>query len=101
MLGISLAAGGLTSVKIRTTVVPTYELVHEVCTMLQHWRHPESGPGREETFASTLIEFFPLHDPRELQFLKMQWGSLLLLFKSHMVGFNPEGGACPVRARNC
>lgn len=69
----------------------TYRLVHDVCVSLKTWRHPITGPGREEKFCGTLQHYFPIHDDDELEYLIGQWGNFHVLFKANIVGYNPEG----------
>jgi|EP01046_Picozoa_sp_COSAG06_P012677 hypothetical protein len=69
----------------------TYRLVNDVCDSLKTWRAPNTGPGREEKFCGTLQHYLPIHDTAELKYLTDQWGDFRVLFKSNIVGYNPEG----------
>ena len=71
----------------------TYDLVTDVCFVLDAWRHGVDGPGRNEQFVHTFHSFFPLHDERELAYLGTEWGSFKLLTRCKTLGYQAEGEA--------
>ena len=73
--------------------VVTYEQVQQVVTILEEWREPTMGPGRGEKWYGTLTSFFPLHVSSELSYLRKEWGNPKTLFRSVLVGYDPEGEA--------
>ena len=68
----------------------TYQLVTDVCFVLDLWTHGIDGPGREESFVHTFRKFFPLHEPSEMEYLRSQWGSWRHLLRCSTVGYTPE-----------
>eukprot|EP01043_Picozoa_sp_COSAG02_P084342 COSAG02_NODE_22192_length_760_cov_1.653555_2_plen_147_part_01 len=71
----------------------TYEQVKQVVRILEEWRDEETGPGREEQWFGSLTSFFPLHRQEELSYLRKEWGNPKNLFRSVLVGYDPEGVA--------
>ena len=70
--------------------VVTYDCIERVCNVLDEWRQPEVGPGREEVWVGTLNSYFPLHDYRELAFLRLEWGTPKCLLRPVLIGYDPE-----------
>ena len=68
----------------------TYEELKEVHRILKLWIHPDSGPGKNEVFVDTFKSYFPLHDHKELQYLKDQWGTLTLLTERTLSGYRED-----------
>ena len=72
----------------KTTVTPIdYTTVRAMVQALQEWKE---GKGREEVWFGTLNNFFPLHASMELKFLKNCWGNPKNLFRSCLIGYDPE-----------
>lgn len=51
----------------------SYTELCEVIEILKVWRDPIAGPGRNELFVGTFLEFYPIHNLEELKFLKQEW----------------------------
>jgi hypothetical protein len=54
--------------------LPSYDLISEACSVLEEWRNPVTGRGREEQFCGTMQMWLPVHNPEELEYLTHQWG---------------------------
>ena len=65
----------------------THQHVLNLTKVLKNWR---MGAGREEVFYGTLQQYFPLHDPRELTYLKSCWGNMQVLAKPVVIGYDAE-----------
>ena len=67
--------------------VVSYDLLRDLVTALSTW---QSGSGREEVWYGTITKFFPLHSPTEIKYLKICWGNPKCLFRSCLIGYDPE-----------
>ncbi len=65
----------------------TYDDVKNLLAILERWKF---GKGREEVWFGTLKTYFPLHQEKELVYLKNEWGNPKLLFKKCLVGYLRE-----------
>jgi hypothetical protein len=88
-----LSSKGFSSHKAGEGLEVTYEMILECLDSLEKWRDPVSGPGREEVWYGTIHSYFPLHDTREMEFLRTEWGTPKILIRSVIVGYDPEGDA--------
>ena len=60
----------------------TYRKLIDACHILQDWRDPKTGFGREEMFIGTMITYFPLHCESELAYLRRDWARFGILWSS-------------------
>lgn len=65
----------------------SYSELVEVIKILKVWRDPKCGPGRNERFVGTLLDFFPKHNYAELEYMKQEWGNFGMLLRCSVVGY--------------
>eukprot|EP01052_Picozoa_sp_SAG31_P046099 SAG31_NODE_8679_length_1407_cov_1.637615_1_plen_202_part_10 len=89
MLEPSLGDKQITSSKLlRAGLKPvSYSELVEVIKILKVWRDPEVGPGRNERFVGTLLDFFPKHNYAELEYMKQEWGNFGMLLRCSVLGY--------------
>eukprot|EP01051_Picozoa_sp_SAG22_P009630 SAG22_NODE_815_length_7037_cov_6.192130_3_plen_437_part_00 len=65
----------------------SYEKARAFVQTIETWK---AGYGREETWVGTLKQYLPLHNPKELHFLKKMWGTPSMIFRGRITGYAPE-----------
>jgi hypothetical protein len=66
---------------------PTYDKVCDAVHILDRWKQ---GAGKDEVWFGTLQKYYPLHTESELVFLRQEWGSPKNIFRSTLIGYDPE-----------
>ena len=66
----------------------TYEELSDAVTVLKQWIDPNLGPGRNESFVGTFRSYYPLHNEKELAYLRAQWGTFKVLTKCSISGYS-------------
>jgi hypothetical protein len=69
----------------------SYTELREAVEVLKTWIDEKSGPGRNERFTGTFKSFYALHDWNELEYLRTQWGTLKIIFRSVISGYSENG----------
>jgi hypothetical protein len=83
----SLRPDGLESSKSLQTDDLTYEDVCKVVQILEDWK---AGRGKDEVWFGTLKTSFPLHIADELTYLRKDWASPKIIFRSVLIGYDSE-----------
>jgi hypothetical protein len=65
----------------------SYDLLRDLAEALNKW---QLGEGKDEVWYGTLNNYFPLHSASEMKYLKVCWGNPKCLFRSCLIGYDPE-----------
>ena len=69
----------------------TFQRLIDAVHILEDWRDPVTGPGRDEQFVGSLKQYYPLDCGDELAYLRRDWARFSIIWDTRgLIGYNYE-----------